>query len=406
MSFRPVEPAKRAAQVHYAVRDVVLVAREAQSAGKELLYLNIGDPNQFDFETPPHLVDVICQAIRDNKTGYSPSEGLPEAREAIRERAEAVGIRGIRDVYLGNGASECIELALTALVNPGDGVLTPCPGYPLYPAVLAKLGAREVPYYLDEDNGWQPDLADIERKIDPRVRALVLINPNNPTGTVCARDTLERLAELAAKHQLLIFSDEIYDHLLLDKNQHVSIASLRDDLPFVTFNGLSKAYLGPGLRMGWGIISGPDAVLRPYRDAIHKFLRARLCASHPVQYAVAPALRGDQSHIARMMAKLQLRRDVTVGMLRAIPGVTCVAPGAAFYAFPRLEQIGQTDQEFVTGLVRSTGVVVVHGSGFGQRPGTAHFRVVFLPPEDVLRRAFRAIADHLAAVRGRDGSRD
>lgn len=393
----PIRTADRADKIHYAVRDVVLVAREAQAAGKELLYLNIGDPNVFDFVTPPHIVEAIARALTDNQTSYTASEGLPAALAAIRQDAEErCGIRNVRDVFIGNGASECIEIALGALANIGEKVLTPSPGYPLYSAVLGKLGCTEVPYYLDEANGWEPDVDDIEAKIDAQTRAIVLINPNNPTGAVCSRQTLERVLELAARHQLVVFADEIYDRLMLDEGTtHISIASLTDEVPVLTFNGLSKAYLGPGLRLGWCTTSGPEAIVRPYVNAMHKFLRARLCASHPVQHAVAPALQGDQSHLTEALSRLRRRRDITVDSLNRIEGISCVAPRAAFYAFPRLEP-ALDDEAWVKALIRQTGVVTVHGSGFGQRPGTSHFRVVFLPPEPLLERAFAAIEGYQA----------
>lgn len=394
-SIEPIAPARRSENIRYAVRDILLVAERAKRAGRELLYLNIGDPNKFDFKTPSHIVEAIYQALRDNHTGYAPSEGIPEAREAVRAAAEAQGIRSIEDVFIGTGGSECIELALTSLVNEGENVMTPSPGYPLYTAVLAKLGCAENPYFLDEENAWQPDLEDIASKINERTRALVLINPSNPTGSVCERKTLESLLDLAARHNLVIFADEIYDKLVLDGGKHISIAALSDEVPVLTFNGLSKAYLGPGLRIGWCIMSGPRARLKEFKEAIHKFLRARLCANNPIQYAVAPALTGDQSHLAEMRRKLTARRDLTVRELNAAPGLSCVPPAAAFYAFPRL-QTGEADDPFVARLIEQTGVVVVPGSGFGQRPGTAHFRVVFLPPDDVLSRAYQAIRGFMA----------
>jgi alanine-synthesizing transaminase len=394
----PIVPARRSENIRYAVRDILLVAERARRAGKELLYLNIGDPNRFDFQTPPHIVEAIARALRDNHTYYAASEGIPEALAAIRADAEARGIRAIQDVYVGNGGSECIELALSALVNEGENVMTPSPGYPLYTAVLAKLGCPENPYYLDEANGWQPDLDDIRAKIDARTRAIVLINPNNPTGSVCERRTLEGLLELAARHDLVIFADEIYDKLLLGDERNVSIASLDVEQPVLTFNGLSKAYLGPGLRMGWCVMSGPAERLAPLREAIHKFLRARLCASTIVQHAIAPALTGDQSHLALARRKLTARRDLTVSTLNATPSLSCVAPRAAFYAFPRIET-GEPDATLIPCLIAETGVVVVPGSGFGQRPGSSHFRVVFLPPEETLRRAYAAIASFIARPR-------
>jgi alanine-synthesizing transaminase len=396
-SFEPIVPSRRSESIRYAVRDVILTARKAQAAGKQLLYLNIGDPNIYDFETPPHVAEAIARAIRDNKNSYSASEGIPEALAAIRQDAKGrCGISNVCDVFVGNGASECIEVALSALVNEGESVLTPSPGYPLYTAVLGKLGCPEKPYYLDEANQWQPDVDDIASKIDERTRAIVLINPNNPTGSICEKETLQRVLELAAKHDLVVFADEIYDRLILDPaDQHVSIASLTDEVPILTFNGLSKAYLGPGLRMGWCTTSGPEARMRPLIEAMHKFLRARLCASHPVQHGIVPALQGDQSHIEAAKKKLRRRRDITVERLNAIEGISCVAPRAAFYAFPRLEAI-EDDEAWVKRVILEKGVVVVHGSGFGQRPGTSHFRVVFLPPEETLINAFDGLAELMA----------
>lgn len=395
-----IRVAKRTEHIHYAVRDIIVLARQAQQAGTELLYLNIGDPGLFDFPTPPHIIEAICRALRDNLTSYAASEGLPAAIEAIREDAEQrCGIRAIQDIFVGSGCSECIEVALAALVDEGDGVLVPQPGYPLYSAVLAKLGAREQHYYLDEQRGWQPNVAELAQAIDARTRAIVLINPNNPTGSICDRATLEGILELAAKHNLVVLADEIYDRLVLD-GQHIALGSLRDDVPVVTFMGLSKVYLGPGLRLGWAIVSGPTRPLAPYIDAMHKFLRARLSASHPVQHAVAPALRGDHTHLKQALTKLRARRELTLQLLNATPGIHCVPPAAAFYAFPRL--LEETDDAgWVADLVRETGVVVVHGSGFGQRPGSAHFRVVYLPQEPTLRSAFTHIAEFAARRRQR-----
>lgn len=388
---RAIQPAARTRKIEYAVRDVVLLARQAADAGKEMLYLNIGDPNQFDFRTPDHIIEATAHAMRDNLNGYAPSNGIPEAVDAIRREAGRKGIENIRHVFVTSGASEGIELALAALVEPGQNVLTPSPGYPLYTAVLAKLQAQSKPYFLDESNGWQPDLDDIAAKIDPDTRAIVLINPNNPTGSLCSTQTLKGLVDLAVEHNLVIISDEIYDKLTFDAAEHVSTASLGAEAKVITFNGLSKSYLVPGFRIGWGIISGPGDELEDYIEAIQKMERARLCANHPEQYAIRPALEGDQSHIAEMMARLTRRRDITVDRLNAIDGISCVRPGGAFYAFPKID-LGIDDETFVKRVISETGVVVVHGSGFGQRPGTQHFRVVFLPPDDVLERAFYGIA--------------
>jgi alanine-synthesizing transaminase len=272
-------------------------------------------------------------------------------------------------------------------VNPREEVLTPSPGYPLYTAVLGKLSAQNVPYYLDEENNWEPDIADIRKKITPRTRALVLINPNNPTGSRYSLEVLREIVKLSIEHNILVFSDEIYDKLVLDGEDSTSIASLSDEAPVVTVNGLSKSYLVPGFRIGWAVVTGNRAQLASYVDAVNKFLRARLCAVTPLQYAIKPALDGPQDHLAEVKEKLRRRRDITFRRLNAIPGISCVKPSAAFYAFPRLH-IEQPDGEFVAELIRETGVVVVHGDGFGQRPGTRHMRIVFLPQEEILEEAF------------------
>jgi alanine-synthesizing transaminase len=400
--MRKILPAERTRAITYAVRDIVVLAKQVAATGKEMLYLNIGDPNLFDFRTPQHIIDAAHDAMQRNKNGYAPSSGIDEAVAAIRSEATRNGIQNVQDVFVTTGASEGIEICLSALVNDGENVLTPSPGYPLYNAILAKLNAEERPYYLDEDNDWQPDLNDIASKIDAKTRAIVMINPNNPTGSVCDRETMLGLIELARKHNLVIFADEIYDKLILDESiQHTSIASLDPDIPFITFNGLSKSYLGPGWRIGWGIVSGQAEILEDYIEGINKILRARLSANHPEQYAIAPALEGDQSHLTEVKEKLRRRRDLTVSMLNEIPGISCVAPRGAFYAFPRLN-IPDPDELWVQNLLKATGVVVVHGSGFGQKPGTKHFRIVFLPQDEVLKSAYGKIAnfmqEHYSAV--------
>jgi len=387
-------PASRTATITYAIRDVVVLAEQVAATGKEMLYLNIGDPNLFDFATPAHIIDAVTDAMRANHCGYAPSLGVPEARKAILAEAARKGINAVQHVFITSGASEAIDLCLTALVEPGENVLTPVPGYPFYTAMLSKLQARENFYYLDESNGWQPDVDDIAAKINDKTRAIVVVNPNNPTGSLTGHDTLQAIVDLAAERNLVIFADDIYDKLLFDGAKHVPIASLSSDVPVVTFNGLSKSYLAPGFRLGWGIISGPDDRLTDYIEAINKMLRARLSANHPEQWAVPAALEGDQSHIDRAIAKLTRRRDLTVEMLNAIDGITCQKPGGAFYAFARLHT-HKPDAQFAAALLRRTGVVVVPGSGFGQVPGTQHFRVVFLPDETILQEAYRRIEEYM-----------
>ncbi|HEY3294186.1 MAG TPA: aminotransferase class I/II-fold pyridoxal phosphate-dependent enzyme [bacterium] len=385
-----ISPASRTEHIQYAVRDIVVLAQQAAKSGKELLYLNIGDPNQFDFETPPHIVEAAHRAMLDNLNGYSPSSGIKSGVAAIEREAHRKGIDNVLDLFITSGASEAIEICLTALVNPGENVLLPTPGYPLYSAIQSKLEMTENPYYLDESNGWQPDLADIASRINDKTRAIILINPNNPTGSVCDEKTMRGIIDLALKHNLVIYADEIYDKLILDGGRHISIASLNKDVSCITFNGLSKSYLAPGFRIGWGIVSGREPVMHDYIEAINKLLRARLCANHPIQHAIAPALGDNQEHLKSVIAKLTRRRDITTERLNAIPGISCVPAEGAFYAFPRLH-IEEPDDVWVRQLIMETGVVVVPGSGFGERPGTRHFRVVFLPTEAVLERAFTQI---------------
>ncbi len=385
-----IRPARRTENIRYAVRDVLALADEARAAGRELLHLNVGDPNIFDFAPSDALVEAAIAAIRANRNGYAPSSGIPEAIDAITEEAHRGGIRNIHHVYVTSGASEAIELALAALADPGDTVLVPSPGYPLYTAVLAKLDVAGRGYHLDEANGWVPDVEEIRGMIDERTRALVLINPNNPTGCQCDEETLRALLALCKEHNVVLFSDEIYDKLVFDGRTHVSTASLDPQAKVVTFNGLSKSYVVPGFRIGWGIVSGPEGEMEAYCEAIMKMERARLSANHPEQYAIPAVLGASDAHIAGVVAKMQARRDLTAERLNAMPGVSCVPPQGAFYAFPRID-LGVSDEAFCGRVIREHGVIVVPGSGFGQVEGTNHFRVVFLPPEDVLHRAYDAI---------------
>lgn len=391
MAIKQIVPARRTEAIRYAVRDVVSLAERAAAGGKKMSYLNIGDPNLFDFQTPAHIVEAVHQAMLRNKNGYAPSSGIKSAVASINREFDAKGITDIRHTYVTTGASEAIDLALTALVNEGENVLTPAPVYPLYTAVLAKLSVENNPYYLDEENNWEPDIEDIRAKVNARTRAIILLNPNNPTGTVYSVDTVRRVLDLAAEHNLVVLSDEIYEKLILDDVGYTSTAKLAGEVPVVTFSGMSKAYLAPGFRIGWGIVTGSSAVVDDYCEAIRKLERARLSANHPEQYAIPAALDGDHSFLEPVLSKLRSRRDLTVERLNGIDGISCVRPQAAFYAFPRIE-LDIEDKVFVERLISETGTVCVHGSGFGQRPGTRHFRVVFLPPEDILERAFDGIA--------------
>jgi len=389
---REITAASRLENVRYAIRDLAVFADEVAKQGHKILPLNVGDPLNFDFETPAHLIEAVYKAMRDGKNGYAPSPGIKEAVDAIRGEASRKGITSTLDAFVTTGVSETVDLCLTALLNLGEDLLTPSPDYPLYSAVLAKLGISLNTYYLNEEDGWQPDLDDIRCKITPRTRGIVLINPNNPTGSVCSRHMLEEIAELARRHNLVVFADEIYDKLMLDDDPHISFASVAPDVPTVTFGGLSKNYLVPGWRLGWGIVSGEAASVQPYIEGIHRLLRSRLCANHPEQYAIQPALEGPQDHLPKVLRKLRSRRDLTVKACNSIPRVSCVSPRGAFYAFPRIE-IPEGDEVFVRELILQKYVMVVHGSGFGQKPGTQHFRIVFLPDEVTLTKAYAAIAE-------------
>ncbi|ROL62339.1 aminotransferase class I/II-fold pyridoxal phosphate-dependent enzyme [Bacteroidetes/Chlorobi group bacterium ChocPot_Mid] len=393
IDFKMIEPAKKTYGVTYAIRDIILLADEVAKTGKEMFYLNIGDPNVYDHVTPRHIIEATYKAMLENKNGYSPSSGIKPALEAIERDANKKGIDNILDIFITTGASEAIEICLTALLNAGENFLMPTPGYPLYTAVQSKLELTPNPYYLDESNGWQPDIEDIKSKINDKTRAIVIINPNNPTGSVAEKETLLKIIELALEHNLLIISDEIYDKLLFDGKKHISIASLNKEVPCVTFSGLSKNFVVPGFRLGWGVASGNPARMKAYLEAVNRILRARVCANHPEQYAVSPALDGDQSHIKMMVETLQRRRDITNEMLNNIPGIKLVKPTGAFYAFPSINV--KDDNKFVSELIKKTGVIVVPGTGFGQKPGTSHFRVVILPQEEVLRKAYERIADFL-----------
>lgn len=392
---REISVATRLEHVRYAIRDIAVLAEDLARQGKQILPLNIGDPNAFDFDTPPHLIEAATQAMRDGHNGYAPSPGVPVALEAIRAEAERKGIRNIQSAFVTEGVSEAVDIVLTALLEPQQGVLTPSPGYPLYDAILAKLGAQSIPYRLDESNQWQPDIGHLESLVTESTRALVVINPNNPTGSVFSRDTLEEVIEVARRHNLVIFADEIYAKLMLDDDAHVALASLAPDVPVVTFGGLSKEYLAPGWRVAWGIVSGDPAAVRPYVEGIHKLLRARLSANHPLQYAIPAALEGPQDHIREAVLKLRSRRDLVMEWSRKTPRASCVSPRGAFYAFPRLE-IPENDENFVKGLLAEGQVLVVHGGGFGQVAGTRHMRIVFLPPESILEQALQKITAYIS----------
>ena len=390
-----ISPARRLEQVRYAIRDLAVLADELTRQGRTILHLNIGDPLIFDFATPPHMIEAVLKAMRDGHNGYAPSLGIDPALASIRRQAEQKGIRNPQTAFVSQGVSEAVDVCLTALLNPGETVLTPSPDYPLYTAVLAKLGAPLCSYDLNEEAGWEPDLEQLKDRITSQTRGIVLVNPNNPTGAVYSRATLEAIAELARRHNLVIFADEIYEKLVLDPEvEYIPMAAVAPDVPVVTFDGLSKGYLVPGWRLGWGVVSGPPAAVKPYVEGIHKLLRARLSANHPQQFAIAAALDGPQDHLPGVIAKMRARRDLTVQWANSTPRVSCVPPLAAFYAFPKLH-IPDDDLSFVKGVLSEKNVLLVHGSGFGQKQGTRHFRIVFLPDEPTLQTAYAGISDYL-----------
>jgi alanine-synthesizing transaminase len=368
----------------YAIRNIVAEAKRVEAAGTRVRYLNIGDPIAFGFRTPPHLVEAVERALQDGHNGYVPSVGIAPAREAVAEECVRRGMPLSADrVVLTSGTSEGIELALTALVEAGDEVLVPVPTYPLYTAVLAKLGARPVFYRTDAARGWLPDLEHIRSLITPATRALVSIDPNNPTGAVYPPPVRRALVDISEEHGIPLLADEVYADLAFDGPVD-AIAAHNPDAPVITFSSLSKAYLAPGWRAGWMAV-GRTPRLDEVLLAVKKLADGRLCATGPMEYAITAALNGDRSHQAAFRTALRARAELTTARLGAIEGISVVPPAAAFYAMPKVElPPGATDEEFVLGLLRATGVLCVYGSGFGARPEDGFFRIVFLaPPEDL-----------------------
>ena len=377
-SVRPVPVASRVSRFSYAIRNIVTEARAVEARGTRVRYLNIGDPVAFGFETPLHLVEAVERAMRDGHNGYVPSAGIPAAREAVAAdyRRRGVDVPPER-VLITTGTSEGIEIALNALVDDGDEVLVPSPTYPLYTAVLAKIGARPLFYRTDPHREWLPDLDHLRGLISPRTRVLVAIDPNNPTGAVYPASVRRGLLEIAERHDLTVLADEVYGDLLFDGSAPL-LGTLDLDAPVISFSSLSKAYLAPGWRAGWMVV-GSTPRLDPALAAMRKLADGRLCSPGPMQYAIAPALTGDRSHQPAFRAALAERARVTTEMLNAIPGIRCVAPKAAFYALPSVSlPPGRTDEDYVLALLRETGILCVHGSGFGTAPEQGFFRIVFL----------------------------
>ena len=362
----------------YAIRNIVAEARRVESAGQTVRYLNIGDPVIFGFKTPAHMIEAVDRAMRDGHNGYAPSVGIAAAREAVTAECVERGMPMHPDrVVITAGTSEGIELALTALAGPGDDVLIPVPTYPLYTAVLAKIGAVPRYYRTNPNDQWLPDLDHMRSLISPRTRAIVSIDPNNPTGAIYPAATRRAIIELAEEHGLVILADEVYGDLGYDGDIPL-LGTLDLDAPIISFSSLSKAYLAPGWRAGWMVV-GATPRLADTLAAIKKLADGRLCSSGPMQYAVAAALTGDRSHQATFRRALRERAQLTTDRMNAIPGMRCIAPRAAFYAMPSVSlPPGRTDEDFVLALPRETGILCVYGSGFGLAPEAGFFRVVFL----------------------------
>jgi len=389
----PIPTAGRVHRFTYAIRNIVAEAQKVEAAGTRVQYLNIGDPVAFGFKTPPHLIAAVERALRDGHNTYGPSAGIPAAREAVAAEYTANGFPVSADrVFITAGTSEGIELTLSAVIDGGGEVLVPMPTYPLYTAVLAKLDAKALYYRLDSTRGWMPDLDHLKSLVTPATRALVVIDPNNPTGAVYPVETRRALLDFADRHGLLILADEVYGDLGFE-GAIAPYGLLDPDAPIISFSSLSKAYLAPGWRTGWMAI-GRSPRLDDVVAAVRKLADGRLCSTVPMQYAIAPALTGDRSHQVSFRTDLKARADLTVARLRAMPGVTCVAPTAAFYAMPRVAlPPGRTDEHYVKALLHATGVLCVYGSGFGLPAEDGFLRIVFLAPLDEL----AGIYDKMAA---------
>ncbi len=367
-----------------------------EARGTKVRYLNVGDPVAFGFKTPPHLIEAVERAIRDGHNGYGPSAGLLAAREAVATENTAKGWPVDPErVFITAGTSEGIDLALSALLDQNDEVLVPMPTYPLYTAVVAKIGAHPVCYPTDPNHGWFPDLDRLSALVTSSTRVLVVIDPNNPTGATYPTPVRQGLLEFADRHGLVIVADEVYGELGYD-GPVAPLGSFDSDAAVISLSSLSKAYLAPGWRTGWLSI-GRSPRLDDVAAAIRKLADGRLCSTVPMQYAVPAAINGDRSHQKLFRAALKERAVLTAESLRAMPGVTCVTPTAGFYAMPKVElPPGRTDEEFVLGLLRKTGVLCVYGSGFGTPPSEGYLRIVFLASPVELKEVYRLMADFTA----------
>jgi len=388
-----VRVASRVNRFSYAIRNIVAEAKAVEARGTTVRYLNIGDPVAFGFQTPAHLIEAATRAMRDGHNGYLPSAGIASAREAVAADYANRGVPVSPDrVLITTGTSEGIELALNALVDQGDEVLVPSPTYPLYTAILAKIGAEPRYYRTDPARDWLPDLEYLRGLVTDRTRVLVVIDPNNPTGAVYPPAIRRALIEFAERHQLTIVADEVYGDLGYEGPVPL-LSTLAPDAPIISFSSLSKAYLAPGWRAGWLVVSSTprlDAALA----AIKKLADGRLCSPGPMQYAVTAALTGDRSHQITFRKALLERARVTTDSFNAIPGMRCVAPRAAFYAMPQVVlPPGRTDEDYILALLRETGILCVYGSGFGVPADQGFFRIVFLADPRELTSIFKDIGE-------------
>jgi alanine-synthesizing transaminase len=408
--MRPILKSSKLANVCYDIRGPVLDrARQMEEEGQHIIKLNIGNPASFGFDAPEEILQDVIHNL-SAASGYCDSKGLFAARKAIMHYTQQKRIKDVRmeDIYIGNGVSELIVMAMQALLNTGDEVLVPSPDYPLWTAAVVLAGGTARHYVCDEQSAWLPDLDDIRSKVNSNTRAIVIINPNNPTGALYPDEMLLEIIEIARQHQLIVYADEIYDKVLYDGADHTSIAALADDVLFVTLNGLSKNYRAAGFRSGWAVVSGTKQYARDYIAGLTMLASMRLCANVPSQFGIQTALGGYQSinDLVLPTGRLMRQRDLAWKLLTDIPGVTCVKPKAAMYLFPRLGPKMypiEDDEQFALDLLLEEKVLVVQGSGFNW-PYSDHFRVVFLPNSDDLTEALRRVANFLGRYRRRHGN--
>ena len=399
----PIPVSERASSIEYAIRDVVVPATELERQGHEIIKLNIGDPLAYPgLPTPPHMVEAYTQALQSGQNGYSPSYGLPALREAIAEDERRKGWQASADdVYVCHGVTEALQIVFAAVLEEGTKVLAPGPHYPPYMAYPQMYGGTTVEYKLHSDNEWRPDFDDIESKMDESVRLLVLINPNNPCGTVCGDKDVQRLLSIARAYpNCIVVADEIYDGLDFT-GKHVSVASRSDDVPVISLNGVSKVYYAPGWRIGYMALHDPAGRLSLVRDGIERLLRSRLCASTPAQLGYLAGLTGDRSWMKEYGDRVQRQRDFCLDRIASIDGLEVESPGGAFYMFVRLTDPiwSSDDKAFVLQLLHEEHVLLVHGSGFSEDLGKGHVRLVYLADETVLEEAFQRIERFLARHR-------